>query len=118
MSVRIIAISVTGLLLVCGCATTPREPTEFERKLAVAFEKEPGECIPRSWLMEEVSDSAIESDKRANPEVLRMVRNRQPGDKVFRYQSPPETWAALLGRGGFAVVREGKPILCVDTVIN
>jgi len=117
MKTSVIVASVIVLVLFSGC-TTSREPTELDRKLAVAFQKEPGECIPRSWLMEEISDSAIASDKRVTPEVLRMVRSRQAGDKVFFYKSPPETWAALLGRGGFAIVRDRKPVQCVDTIVN
>lgn len=109
---------IVSLVFLPGCATSRKEPTEFNRKLATAFQKEPDECIPRSWLLEELSDEAIASDKRVTPEVLRILRSRQPGDRVFGYLSPPETWAALLGRGGVAIVRDGKPLLCVDTIIN
>src|SRR5688572_1495334 len=98
MKITIIVAGFVRLVFLSGCATTHREPTEFARKLAVAFQKEPGECIPRSWLLEELSDQSIGSDQRATPEVLRMLQSRQPGDRVFFYRSPPETWAALLGR--------------------
>jgi hypothetical protein len=118
MRIQSVFVAFVGLVLLSGCGTAHREPTEFSRKVAVAFEKEPGECIPRSWLMEEVSNSAIASDERATPEVLRMFHSRQAGDRVYFYRSPPETWAALLGRGGFAIVRDGRPISCVDTIIN
>ena len=117
-NVSVTVIPILVLLLISGCTTSHQEPTGSERKLAVAFQKEPGECITRAWLMEEVSDSAIASGSRATPDVLRMVRNRQVGDKIFFYKSPPETWAALLGRSGFAIIRDGKPVVCVDTVVN
>lgn len=100
---------IVGVVFLSGCTTRRREPTEFERKLAKAFQTEPGECIPRSWLLEELSDEAIASDPRVTPEARRMLQSRLPGDRVFFYRSPPETWAALLGRGGFAIVRDGKP---------
>src|SRR5687768_10918849 len=71
------------LLLVAGCATTPREPTEFHRKLVEAFQKESDECIPRSWLVEEVAVEGLSSDRRANADVITMVNSRQADDKVF-----------------------------------
>jgi hypothetical protein len=107
------------VVLVSGCcATTHTEATEYHRKLAAAFQKEQGECIPRSWLLEELSEEAIASIRDMTPEVLRMIQNRRLGDKVFRYRSPPETWAALLGQAGFAIVRDGRPVDCVITIIN
>jgi hypothetical protein len=118
MKAKAIVAAVVGLGFIPSCTTNSREPTEFSRRLAVAFEKQPDECIPRSWLLEEVQIDAIRSDQPTTPEVFRMIRDRQPGDKVFFYRSPPETWAALLGRSGFAIVRDGKPVKCVDTVIN
>jgi hypothetical protein len=118
MSTQAITTLFVIVTLFCGCATGHREPTELDRQLAADFQKKPGDCIPRSWLIEEISDAAITSDKRATAEVIRMMQSKQPGDRVFFYRSPSETWAALLGQGGFAIVRDGRPIQCVMTVEN
>jgi hypothetical protein len=118
MKTKFIAVSFVVLTLFSGCTTSHREPTEFERELAAAFQKEPGECIPRSWLVEELSDEAVALDRRVTPEVLRMIHTRQAADRIFFYRSPPKTWAALLGQGGFTIVRDGRPIECVMTVEN
>lgn len=113
--IPVLFVTVT---LFCGCATSHREPTELDGKLAADFQKEPGDCIPRPWLLEEISDTAVASDKRATPKVIELVRQKQPGDRVFFFRSPAETWAALLGQAGFAIVRDGRPIQCVVTVVN
>jgi len=118
MKIKAIAFLFMGLTLFSGCTTNQREPTEFDRKLAADFQKDTDECIPRSWLAEELSDAAIASDRRVTPKVLQMIQSKQPGDKIFFYRSPSETWAALLGQGGFAIVRDGKPIECVMTIQN
>ena len=118
MSTKVIPVLFIIVALFCGCVTIHRETTELDRKLAADFQKAPGDCIPRFWLLEEISDSAIASDKRATPEVNWMVQSKQPGDKVFFYRSPSETWAALLGQGSFAVVRDGRSIRCIMTVEN
>jgi len=118
MKTKVMPASFLVFTLFSGCTTSHREPTEFERELAAAFRKEPGECIPRSWLVEELSVDAIVLDRRVTPEVLRMVHTRQAADRIFFYRSPPKTWAALLGQGGFAIVRDGRPVECVMTVVN
>jgi hypothetical protein len=118
LSANFIPALLVTLVFFCGCATSHREPTELDRKLAFDFQKEPGDCIPRFWLLEEIPDTAVSSDKRATPQVIQMVQKKQPGDRVFFYRSPYETWAALLGQGGFAIVRDGRPIQCVMTVEN
>ena len=118
MSASFTPVLLVAVSLFCGCATSHRGPTEFDRKLAADFQKEPGDCIPRSWLLEEISPTTVASDKRATPKVIEMAQQKQPGDKIFFFRSPSETWAALLGQAGFAIVRDGHPIQCVVTVLN
>ena len=118
MSTKVIPVLFIIVALFCGCVASHQEPMELDPKLAADFQKEPGDCIPRSWLLEEISESAVASDKRATPQVIRMVQSKQPGDRVFFYRSPSETWGALLGEGGFAIVRDGRPIQCAMTIEN
>jgi hypothetical protein len=42
----------------------------------------------------------------------------QPGDLIYAFESAPETWSALAGRAGYVLVREGKPIAQIVTLMN
>lgn len=42
----------------------------------------------------------------------------QPGDRVFEFSSPAETWQDLCGRGGYIIVRNGKIADIAITVMN
>lgn len=42
----------------------------------------------------------------------------QPGDELYLFHSSPETWRALAGRRGFALVRNGKVVREVVTLLN
>ena len=42
----------------------------------------------------------------------------QPGDELWSWSTPPWTWQNLCGRGGLAIVRDGKPIDHWMTVMN
>jgi hypothetical protein len=40
------------------------------------------------------------------------------GDEIWAYSSPPESWAKLCGRAGIALVRDGRPIAHLVTMMN
>lgn len=42
----------------------------------------------------------------------------QPGDEVWTWSTPRWTWENLCGRGGLALVRDGKPVDHVMTLMN
>lgn len=42
----------------------------------------------------------------------------QPGDELYAFHSSPESWLALAGPGGFALVRDGKVVRQVVTILN
>jgi len=42
----------------------------------------------------------------------------QPGDELYAFHSSPESWHALAGRRGFALVRNGKVVRKVVTLLN
>ena len=41
-----------------------------------------------------------------------------PGDELWHFESPPETWQRFEGRRGFALVRDGQPVECILTFLN
>jgi hypothetical protein len=59
--------------------------------------------VPREWLKER-AHVAIESE---HDDTFGWLK---PGDEIWRYCSPPESWKLLAGRSGSALVRKGKVI--------
>lgn len=47
-----------------------------------------------------------------------MKREVQDDDIIQEFRSPPETWARMAGRQGFALVRNGEVIQTVVTALN
>lgn len=52
---------------------------------------------------------------RPGAEVLARLRE---GDELWWYETPQETWDALCGRAGFALVRDGEIVSLTHTIIN
>jgi hypothetical protein len=42
----------------------------------------------------------------------------QSGDELWTWASPDWTWEALMGRGGYAIVRDGEPVRYWMTIMN
>lgn len=45
-------------------------------------------------------------------------KKMQPGDQLYKFRSPPETWANMAGRAGIALVRDGNVIDTLVTALN
>jgi hypothetical protein len=41
-----------------------------------------------------------------------------PGDELWTFSGPPDSWQALAGRSGFALVRAGRVIDHIVTRLN
>ena len=41
-----------------------------------------------------------------------------PGDEIWIFSSPPDSWRHLAGRAGIALVRKGIPIRTIVTTMN
>lgn len=74
---------------------------------------------PLQWLEEKVTVEQLHahSDNSDVSEILRTEYRKlvdavavflQPGDELWRYSSPDESWQAMCGRSGFVIVRAGK----------
>lgn len=46
------------------------------------------------------------------------VARMQPGDALWWFKSPQETWASLCGRSGFAIIRGSKVVQEYTTCLN
>lgn len=96
------------------------------------------EGIPHDWLREKITVEEAERrhpglphDERARrfPEIRKpfgflsaqweeLKAKMQPGDELWEFRSPPESWKHLAGAGGVAVLRDGKVIASLFTIMN
>jgi hypothetical protein len=53
-------------------------------------------------------------EERWKPFIAQM----QPGDELWQFLSPEHTWANLMGRAGYAIVRNGEIVHSLVTVMN
>jgi hypothetical protein len=94
-------------------------------------------AIPKAWLDKKTSVAEAEAahpgvnDERVQrmPEIAKpfgflnsqweaLKAEMQPGDELWSFASPPQSWEDLAGRAGVALVRDGNPIKVVLTVMN
>jgi hypothetical protein len=93
--------------------------------------------IPKSWLDRKFTIAEAEAehlgirDERVQrfPEAAKpfgfksgqweaIKAAMQPGDELWTFASPAESWENLAGRAGIAVVRDGNPIFVLTTMLN
>jgi hypothetical protein len=76
---------------------------------------------PSTWLRSLMTLEQFELEfpnYKNTPFLAAFIRLRQEGDEFWRFSSPPEQWAALAGRGGIALVRDGRLVAHVVTVLS
>jgi hypothetical protein len=77
--------------------------------------------IPARWLLGKSTMSEVETalnPTRLQGRLAAIKEDLQPGDEVWTFCSPPETWKALMGCQGFAFVRNGVPYDHIVTLCN
>ena len=112
----------------------PDWPPSIERARELL---DPGEGVPRDWLDRQVTIAEAEAMHTKPPEersprspdhALPFGRDNwkwealksvmQPGDELWTFASPPESWRALAGVAGLVVVRAGTPLAAMTTMVN
>ena len=102
-----------------------------------AVVNEAAAAIPASWLQKKISAAeaeatypGIKDDRVARfPDAAKpfgfshqqweeLKAAMIPGDEIWTFTSPPESWRDLAGRAGVALVRAGVPIKVVTTAMN
>lgn len=87
----------------------------------------------RDWLTKRLTVQEIEAehsvrDERLGPnpvpfgfihdQWLALIARMQPGDELWQFSSPPESWQHLCGRAGVALVRNGEVVDSITTAMN
>jgi hypothetical protein len=108
--------------------------------MAQAADDQPGGAappVPKEWLQKRISVAEAETaypgitDDRISqfPEAAKPFgfENREwealkaqmrPGDELWTYASPADSWQHLAGRAGIALVRDGNPIAVLLGAMN
>ena len=93
--------------------------------------------IPKEWLDRKISVAEAEAkypgvhDERVRrmPEIAKpfgflngkweeLKAAMRPGDELWTFASPAQSWQDLAGRAGVALVRDGTPITVITTSMN
>jgi hypothetical protein len=83
--------------------------------------------VPFEWLISRITVEQAEAEHtppRLKPFGLQNAKwealksRMRPGDELWTYQSPPDSWKAMHGRMGIALVRNGKVIDSILTAMN
>ncbi|MHC4879364.1 MAG: hypothetical protein ACYTGL_23160 [Planctomycetota bacterium] len=88
-------------------------------------EKE-GDVIPRSWLQKRWDIAELEAAYACDGTVFggmnklweQFKAQIEDSDELWEFRSSEASWEHLAGRAGFAVVRDGKVIDCLVTLMN
>jgi hypothetical protein len=81
--------------------------------------------ISKEWLRQKTSVAELEAGFARQPPADRwlkgwqeLVAAMQPGDELWEYCSPPPSWQKLAGEAGYAVVRGGRVVDNIITLMN
>jgi hypothetical protein len=76
--------------------------------------------FPADWLVRQTSIQ--EAEDHTGVRGMRRWNDLktaiEPGDEIWIFCSPPKMWEAMMGRRGFVLLRNGKEIARVVTVMN
>jgi hypothetical protein len=94
-------------------------------------------AVPAAWLIRKISVEEAETehpginDERVQkfPDIVKpfgfengeweaLKAQIQPGDEIWTFASPEDSWIHYAGRAGVALVRAGAPIKAIVTVMN
>lgn len=75
---------------------------------------------PASWLKSRMTTAELEKEYPwyRNEDAFGPGIRLQDGDEFWSFSSPEEQWHALAGRGGIALIRDGKCIGHVVTILS
>ncbi len=95
------------LLLLAALLAAACTPLPLAAPAAITC-PQPAVAIDPAWLEERASLAQLEFALCDDLATLRRAHAcLRPGDEIWTFATPPETWKAGAGRAGFAIVRDG-----------
>lgn len=84
-----------------------------------------GLSVPKDWIATKVAGSPDDLDWHASGErprrdsgVQELLDMMIPGDELWWFSSRDDSWRKLAGRAGYVLLREGKQIAHLTTLMN
>jgi hypothetical protein len=82
--------------------------------------------IPKTWLEKKFAAAEAAATHTTDGKPFGALADKwealeadiEPGDEGWSFSSPRESWMALSGRAGFALVRNGEPVRIIVTMLN
>jgi hypothetical protein len=103
------------------------------RRLAAGAVRESsgGSYPPKDWLGEELTTAdfkermgkSLESlsvfpRSEFDAQLVHFLVMMEAGGRIFEFSSPAETWRLMMGRGGIALVNDGRAVAYIETIMN
>ncbi len=124
----IAAIAIFPILFWLGCSHLGPAATS-----ASEADKGTSDVIPKEWLkkkttVEQAEKENLVSDKGLGPKPIpfgfinqeweKFKSRIQSGDELWEFSSPEESWKRLAGRAGFCILRQGRIVDAIITLMN
>jgi hypothetical protein len=78
--------------------------------------------VPRDWLQQQVSAADVEKEIQGSARLMAqwdvMKAGMEPGDEIWHFTSPADSWKHLAGRAGYVILRAGRPVGAMLTMMN
>ncbi|ODT23978.1 MAG: hypothetical protein ABS54_10055 [Hyphomicrobium sp. SCN 65-11] len=86
---------------------------------------------PQAWLISEITLEALKSEMRGrldrcqifptsefDAQLQHFAIMSRLGGRVFGFSSPSDSWKYMMGRGGYALVQDGRSLAYIETIMN
>ena len=126
IAVLALALLVTVLVARGGLCQEKSPPTATTTQVSK-------DVIPKKWLkkkttVEKAEQAHLVTDKRLGPKPVpfgfinarweQLKATMRPGDELWEFESPSESWEDLAGRAGLRIMRGGQIIDAIITRMN
>ncbi len=117
-------------LLITGCSGIPVEPKEEKVSISLSEFKAKEYILSGPEDIEKIESESyeiVEKSETSCPKLPLGCRQEdwekfkskvKKGDEIFHFTSPPEHWAALYGRAGYAIIRGDKVVDVFIMLVN
>jgi hypothetical protein len=124
MNKQITAVWLLGVIItLCGCLPSKPQASQPEDTMPAEIKKGSDEDLILRWKIQAVTIADVEVgktkfDKPSGKEWEKFKTGIRPGDELWYFCSPPETWQQLAGWRGYAIIRDGRVVDHYTTRVN